>query len=126
MLGLVQEQLNDFDESEAAFQRAVHLSPNMPRVHGALGRTFALSGRRKQALEVLGTLEAFAKQRYVSPMEFAWIHFALEQTDQGFRWMAKASEDRAFELIHLKVDPRFDPLRDDRRFGAIMRKLGLE
>jgi len=126
MLGLVQEQLKDFDESEAAFQRAVHLSPNMPRVHGALGRTFALSGRRKQALDVLGRLEAFAVQRYVSPMEFAWIHFALEQTDQGFRWLTKASEDRAFELIHLKVDPRFDPLRDDSRFGAIMKKVGLE
>ena len=125
MLGLVQEQLKDFDESEAAFQRAVHLSPNMPRVHGALGRTFALSGRKKQALEVLGKLDAFAKQRYVSPMEFAWIHFALEQTDQGFRWLTKASEDRAFELIHLKVDARFDPLRDDRRFVAIMKKLGL-
>jgi len=126
MLGLIQEQLKDFDESEAAFQRAAHLSPNMPRVHGALGRTFALSGRKKQALEVLGKLEAFAKHRYVSPLEFAWIHFALEQTDQGFRWLTKASEDRAFELIHLKVDARFDPLRDDRRFGAIMKKLGLD
>jgi serine/threonine-protein kinase len=126
MLGLVQEQLKEFDESEAAFQRAVHLSPNMPRVHGALGRTFALSGRTTQALEMLGKLEAFAKQRYVSPMEFAWIHFALEQTDQGFRWLTKASEDRAFELIHLKVDARFDPLRDDRRFGAIMKRLGLD
>jgi len=125
MLGLIQEQLKDFDESEAAFQRAVHLSPNMPRVHGALGRTFALSGRKKHALEVLRTLEAFAKQRYVSPMEFAWIHFALEQTDRGFRWLTKASEDRAFELIHLKVDPRFDPLRDDRRFGVIVKRLGL-
>jgi TolB-like protein/Flp pilus assembly protein TadD len=120
MLGLVQEQLKDFDESEAAFQRAVHLSPNMPRVHGALGRTFALSGRKKQALEMLGKLEAFAKQRYVSPMEFAWIHFALDQADQGFRWLTKAAEDRAFELIH------FDPLRDDRRFVAIMKRLGLE
>jgi serine/threonine-protein kinase len=126
MLGLIQEQLKDFDESEAAFQRAVHLSPNMPRVHGALGRTFALSGRQRQALEVLEKLEAFAKQRYVSPMEFAWIHFALEQTDQGFRWLTKASDERAFELIHLKVDARFDPLRDDRRFGAIMNRLGLE
>ena len=126
MLGLIQEQLKDFDESEAAFQRAVHLSPNMPRVHGALGRTFALSGRKKEAADVLRKLDAFAKQRYVSPMEFAWIHFALNQTDQGFRWLAKASEDRAFELIHLKVDPRFDPLRDDRRFIAIMKRLGLE
>ena len=98
----------------------------MPRVHGALGRTFALSGRKKQALDVLGKLDAFAKRRYVSPMEFAWIHFALEQTDQGFRWLTKASEDRAFELIHLKVDARFDPLREDRRFGAVMKRLGLE
>ena len=47
-LGLIQEQLKDFDESEAAFQRAVHLSPSMPRVHGALGRTYALSGRRNR------------------------------------------------------------------------------
>ena len=78
------------------------------------------------ALEVLGKLQAFAKQRYVSPMEFAWIHFALEQPDQGFRWLTKASEDRAFELIHLKVDARFDPLRDDRRFAAIMKRLGLD
>jgi len=125
MLGLVQEQLKDFDESEAAFQRAVHLSPNMPRVHGALGRTFALSGRKRQALEVLEKLEAFAKQRYVSAMEFAWIHFALEQTDQGFRWLTKASDERAFELIHLNVDPRFDPLKDDRRFKAIARHIGV-
>jgi len=29
-------------------------------------------------------------------------------------------------LIHLKVDACFDPLRDDRRFGAIMKKLGLD
>jgi TolB-like protein/Tfp pilus assembly protein PilF len=126
MLGLVQEQLKDFDESAAAFQRAAHLSPSMPRVHGALGRTFALSGRTTQALEMLGKLEALAKQRYVSPMEFAWIHFALEQADEGFRWLTKASEERAFELIHLKVDARFDPLRDDRRFGAIMKRLGLD
>jgi serine/threonine-protein kinase len=126
MLGLVQEQLKDFDESEAAFQRAVHLSPNMPRVHGALGRTFALSGRKKQALGVIDTLETFARQRYVSPMEFAWIYFALDQAEQGFRWLTKAADDRAFELIHLKVDPRYDPLRDDRRFSAIVKRLGLE
>ena len=46
ILGVIQEQRRDFDESAAAFQRAVHLSPQTPRMHGALGRTFALSGRR--------------------------------------------------------------------------------
>ncbi len=62
MLGVIQEQRKDFDESAAAFQRAVHLSPQTPRMHGALGRTFALSGKRKLALEVLHKLEAYAQR----------------------------------------------------------------
>jgi serine/threonine-protein kinase len=123
ILGIIQEQRQDFDESLAAFQRAVHLSPQTPRMHGALGRTFALSGKRKQALEVLRKLEAYATERYVSPLEFAWIQFALGEVDPGFKWLTKACEDRVFDLISIKVDPRFDPLSDDPRFAAIARQL---
>ncbi len=125
MLGVIQEQRKDFDESAAAFQRAVHLSPQTPRMHGGLGRTFALSGRRKQALEVLQKLAAYAKGRYVSPLEFAWIQFALGDLDLGFKWLVKASDDRAFDLISIKVDPRFDELREDRRFAAIASHIGV-
>jgi hypothetical protein len=94
-------------------------------MHGALGRTFALAGRKKQALEVLRKLEAYAKERYVSPLEFAWIQFALDETDRGFRWMQKALEDRSFDLISIKVDPRFDALTHDPRFETIVRRLGV-
>ena len=125
ILGVIQEQRKDFDESAAAFQRAVHLSPQTPRMHGALGRTFALSGRRKQAVEVLQKLEAYAKERYVSPLEFAWIQFGLGKIDLGFSWLQKAMEDRSFDLISIKVDPRFDTLKDDPRFDAIARRMGV-
>jgi TolB-like protein/Flp pilus assembly protein TadD len=125
ILGVIQEQRKDFDESAAAFQRAVHLSPQTPRMHGALGRTFALAGRRKQALEVLKKLETYAKERYVSPLEFAWIQFALGETDLGFRWMQKALEDRSFDLISIKVDPRFDALKGEPRFESIARRMGV-
>ncbi len=126
LLGVIQEQRRDLDESLAAFQRAAHLSPQTPRLLGALGRTFALSGRRKAALGVLRTLEACARDRYVSPLEFAWIHFAIDEVDRGFHWLRRACEDRSFDLISLKVDPRFDPLRDDERFGPILRQLKLD
>ena len=125
ILGVIQEQRKDFDESAAAFQRAVHLSPQTPRMHGALGRTFALSGRRKQAVEVLHKLETYAKERYVSPLEFAWIQFGLGKTDLGFNWLQKAVEDRSFDLISIRVDPRFDTLKDDPRFDAIARRMGV-
>jgi TolB-like protein/Flp pilus assembly protein TadD len=125
ILGVIQEQRKDFDESAAAFQRAIHLSPQTPRMHGALGRTFALSGRRKLALEVLKKLETYAKGRYVSPLEFAWIQFALGETDLGFLWMHKALEDRSFDLISIKVDPRFDALKGEPRFETIARRMGV-
>jgi len=95
-------------------------------MHGALGRTLALSDRRRRALEVLRTLESYARERYVSPLEFAWIQFALGDVDLGFHWLTRACEDRSYDLISLKVDPRFDPLRDDPRFPPILRRLGLD
>jgi TolB-like protein/Flp pilus assembly protein TadD len=126
MLGVIQEQRRDLDEAAAALQRAVHLLPNTPRMYGALGRTFALSGRRKQALEMLKKLEALARRRYVSPLEFAWIRFALGDETAGFRWLSKACADRCFDLIAIRVDPRFDPYRSDSRFRQLMTQLGLD
>jgi serine/threonine-protein kinase len=76
-------------------------------------------------MDVLRKLETYAKERYVSPLEFAWIQFGLGQTDLGFTWMQKAMEDRSFDLISIKVDPRFDALKDDRRFDAIARRMGV-
>jgi serine/threonine-protein kinase len=125
-LGLIQEQRQDFDESAAAFQRAIALSPQTPRMHAALARTYALSGKRKPALAIVRKLEELATSRYVSPFEFAVIQFAFGHTDDAFTWLSKACQDRAFELLTIKVDPRFDALKTDRRFAPVARQMGLE
>ena len=125
VLGVIQEQRQELDEAVAAFQRAIDLSPQSPRMHAALGRTLALSGKRSLAVRALQKLEAMAKQRYLSPFEFAVVRFALGQTDLGFRWLKKACEHRAFDVLALKVDPRFDALKDDARFAAVLRDIGL-
>jgi serine/threonine-protein kinase len=125
ILGLVQEQRGDFDESAAAFQRAIQLSPHSPKMHAALGRTFALSGKKDEAKRILGELLDLAEKRYVSPSDLASLYFALDDRDSGFQWLAKAFADRSFETMTFKVDPRFDPVRDDPRFVPLMSQLGL-
>jgi TolB-like protein/Flp pilus assembly protein TadD len=125
ILGLVQEQRGEFDESAAAFQRAIQLSPGSPMMQAALGRTFALSGKRGEALRILQTLHELAAKRYVSPFELASIHFALDQNEEGFQWLAKAFQDRCFELICLRVDPRWESLRRNPRFRELFEQLGL-
>jgi len=124
-LGLVQEQRGDYDESVAAFQRAIQLAPRSPRMHGALSRTLAISGNQEEARRILQDLLNLAAKRYVSPFELASIHFALKEKDQGFTWLEKAFQDRCFELISIKVDPRFDSLKRDSRFIALFNQLGL-
>jgi len=101
ILGLVQEHRGEFDESAAAFQRAIQLSPRSPLMQAALGRTLALSGKTGEALRILRELQDLAEKRYVSPFELASIHFALGHADEGFQWLAKAFQDRCFELISL-------------------------
>jgi serine/threonine-protein kinase len=125
ILGLVQEQRDDFDESAAAFQRAIELSPGSPLMKAALGRTFALSGKRDEALGILGELHDLAEKRYVSPFELAAIYFALGNIGEGFEWLTKAFQDRCFELICLGVDPRWESLRGNPRFHKLCEQLGL-
>ncbi|MGH9394918.1 MAG: hypothetical protein ACRD1E_12160, partial [Terriglobales bacterium] len=91
----------------------------------ALGHLYALTGKRKLAQEVLQKLHGFAASRYVSPFEFASVHFALNQPDAGFEWLRKAVRDRSFELLFINVDPRFDAARSDKRFAGVAGQLGL-
>lgn len=124
-LGFTQEQREDFDEAAAAFHRAIALSPQSPRMQAGLARTLALAGKRALALGLLKKIEAAAKQRYVSPFEFAVVHLALGDEDAGFRWLTKAARDRAFDLIALRVDPRFTSFRNTPRLAPIIKELGL-
>lgn len=124
-LGVIQEQRKDLDEAVAAFQRAIDLSPHSPRMLAGLARATALAGRRPLATAALRKLEAIAAQRYVSPIEFAAVRFALGQPEPGFSWLDKSCEDRAFDVLALKVDPRFEAERHHPRMQAILRLVGL-
>jgi len=124
-LGLIQDQMGDFDESIAAFKRAIQLTPHSPRMRAALARSFAMCGKHKEAEQILDELKKLAEKRYVSTFELASVHFALGQADLGFEWLKKAFQDRCFELISIKVDPRFDSIKKDPRFASLHRQLGL-
>lgn len=125
LLGLVQQHRGELDESSAAFQRAIQLSPQSPSMQAAFGNALALSGKHSEAREILGKLSELATQRYVSPFDLALLHLAVGQNDEGFRWLDKAFEDRSFELISLKVDPRLNFVKSNPRFTSLLGKLGL-
>jgi serine/threonine-protein kinase len=125
-LASVQEQRNELEESEAALERAVRLAPRSPRSIGALARLHAMTDRRRHAFKLLRELEALAGDRYVTPFEFASLHFFLGQIDESYDWLLKAVADRSFELLSIKADPRFEPLRSHPRLAPVIAKVGVQ
>jgi tetratricopeptide (TPR) repeat protein len=83
----------------------------------ALGHAYAIAGKRNEAQKILDELnELITKQRYVSPYSMALVYVGLGEKDEAFSWLERAYNERDESFIHLKVDPRLDPLRADARF----------
>ena len=115
-----------FDEAISELRKAAILSGNAPLVLGWLGMTLARSGDTFGAQEVLAGLHAAATQMYVLPTSFAWIHLGLGEIDQAFTWMERAIDDRDPIIIPIKSYPFLDPVRNDPRFAALLRKMNLD
>jgi len=59
------------------------------------------------------------------PYYVAAIYVALDRNEEALRWLERAYQERSNWLIYLKLDPRFDRLRSERRFADLARRIGL-
>ena len=124
-LGGAYQQKGMYEEAFTEFQKAISLSGDGVRVRGELGHAYAVAGKEEEALKIMDELKGLSKETYVSPYDVAVIYVGLDQNDKAFDWLQKAYEERSGWLKYLKVDPRFDPLRSDRRFPDLVRRVGL-
>jgi len=52
-------------------------------------------------------------------------HIAVGKIDQAIESLAKSLDEREPFSTFLKLDPEFDPLQGDPRFGELVSRLGL-
>ncbi len=111
-------------EAIECFRTETELAPSRPTTTAYLAVAHAVAGEQERARTLLGELETWSNSHYVSAFDFALIHFALEQDDDGFAFLERAYEERAPWLTWIAMDPMFDRVRDDRRFAALVGRLG--
>ena len=105
------------------YQKARSLNDD-PSMLGLLGRALAVSGNRTEAMKILEQLNTISRERYVSAYSFALVHLGLGDKDEALRYLEKAYEVRAGELLrYIRVDPLLDPLRGDPRFEALAQEI---
>ena len=123
--GWVYELKGMYVEAVAELRQALSVSGRDPRMIGALGHAYALAGQRSMAEQCLLQLEEESRDRYVSPYDMAAVHIGLGDPARALACLEKACEDRSFWMIWLRVDPRFDEIRSERRYAALLRRMRL-
>jgi TolB-like protein/Tfp pilus assembly protein PilF len=94
--------------------------------HANIGITYAKMGKISESKKVLSELIERLKHMYVPPDDIACIYFALGDNDQGFAWLERAYEEREYGLSSLKVSRKYDSIRSDPRFKALLRRMNWE
>ncbi len=115
-------QLGDNDVAFDALQKAGQFSGGNSKVMGLRGYLLAKLGRAGEAREVLNTLEAVARERYVPPYASALVHAGLGQQDLALEWLNRAYQVHDVHLALLGVDPKWDAFRSDPRFVALLER----
>ncbi len=112
-------------EAVQAAERAAALAPQIGGARANLARMYAQTGDHRRAREILAELQADADPCAACIAE---VLVALGEYDEAFRWMDPRiwfDDDQGGGYIP-KVDPLYDPLRDDPRFIRFLREVGLE
>jgi eukaryotic-like serine/threonine-protein kinase len=125
ILGLLYRITGRYESAITAGEKAVTLSSGSSLMRAALAHTCAKAGRTQDALHVLDELNELAKHKYVVPHFLAGIHIGLGQNDRAIESLEKSWQDHSHWLLYLHIDPSMDDLRDDPRFQALLKRIGL-
>ena len=85
----------------------------------------AVSGDKREARRALAKLQGPLTGGYVDPYDVAMVYVGLEDKESAFLWLQRAYDDHSYWLSWLAVDPRWDPVHTDPRFGDLVRAIGL-
>jgi eukaryotic-like serine/threonine-protein kinase len=113
-----------FAEAIAEARRATELSTTQTVSVALEGYALAKLGKPGEARDVLDRLLKLSKERFVPPYHIAFIYNGLGDRDQAFEWLERGFEQRDPKMAFLKVEPRWNNLRDDPRFIDLMRRVG--
>lgn len=152
-LGFVELRRGRLTQAEAAFRRALELSPTFTFMHYSLALVLLARGEPEAALaeslkepsegaRLVGSAMAYFKlgrkaesdaalaiflktyAPYV-PSGIAAAYAFRGETDEAFKWLNRAYAQRDPLLYRIKFTTEFDNLHDDPRYKAFLKKMNL-
>ena len=119
----IYEVRGEYDKALRSATRGGEMTARNPWALSGMGRALVKLGRRSEAEAILAEMRDLASRRFVSPFDLALVAEALGLDDETFAQLDRGYEVRANMMVLLGVDPRWDRLRPDPRFGDIMKRM---
>jgi tetratricopeptide (TPR) repeat protein len=124
-LGQAYAEKQMYKESIDEFNKLLSLPDGKTSGLMGLAYTYGLAGRRDEARKTLDELLELSKHKYVSPGQIGIIYIALGEKDRAFERLQEAYKVYDLNLMRIKVERRFDPIRSDPRFDDLVKRLGI-
>jgi len=140
-----------YDEGLAQLKKTAEMDPSFPSTYSALATAYRLMGNYAESVESYAKLQelngrpqtaAFARASFAaggwqgfmrdltsrrpegfSPSMAAIFFGQLGEKDKAFAELNKAVDNREYMVRFLKIEPGFDPLRDDPRFKEVLQRM---
>ena len=115
-----------YSEAVAGARKAMEISGDRSiYVAGFLAYALAQSGKRAEARAILEGLLKSSAEKYISPYTIALVYNGLGERDQALSWLERAYAQRSAGVVFLKVEPKWNNMRSERRFQDLLRRLEL-
>ncbi len=124
-LGWLDADARHYADAVGAFRAASDLSGGSQQAVSMLGFALARAGREREARALLTSLLQRAQREYLPPTSIASIYCGLGDTGQALTWLERGYAARDVRMSFLKVDSRWDALRGEPRFVALMHAMKL-
>ena len=121
--GMYEKAIADFQEADKLIGFQVYL--------GRIGYVHAISGKTSEANGILDQLKSHSFQRSTEDpgIQFhriAYVHIGLGNNKLALDLLEKALEDHSPSMTHLKSEPIFTRVREEPRYRALLKKMGLD
>ena len=90
-----------------------------------LAHAKAVTGHHRDAANLVARARSLDRERYVPSYHLAMAFVGLGKVDAAFEALDQAWLDRDPALAGVHVEPRFEPIRGDRRYSELLERLKL-
>jgi TolB-like protein/Tfp pilus assembly protein PilF len=118
-------RLGQTDAALADAKKSVEVANGLPVALKVLGYVQAQIGNRAEALAIAKQIEASFAKGEIDGRDAAVVYAALGENDKAFEWLEKDFQSHNVQLIELRMEIPFIPLRTDSRFKDLLKRMNM-